>query len=98
MLLTSSGERELAEGVGVVGVSAADSAAAAWAATMPGARLARGTRRGRPALVVGTEADGKPAGASEGSSAGGRAARPAARPPRAGGGRGQGRAAGGGGP
>jgi hypothetical protein len=58
MLRTSSGDRaaeedgwELAAGSGLAVV-----VAAARAATMPGARFARGTRRGRPALVVWTEA------------------------------------------
>src|SRR5215203_3995058 len=58
MLRTSSGDRaaeeagwELAAGSGLAAV-----VAAAWAATMPGARFARGTRRGMPALIVWTEA------------------------------------------
>ena len=62
MLLTSSGDRaaedeggwELLAGAGLVGLVAA---AAVRAATIPGARFARGTLRGRPALVVWTEAD-----------------------------------------
>src|SRR6266498_827633 len=53
MLRTSSGEREkLLAG----DVDSACSAARLLSATIPGARLARGTRRGRPALVVCTEA------------------------------------------
>ncbi|HEV3504646.1 MAG TPA: hypothetical protein VG637_05090, partial [Actinomycetes bacterium] len=58
MLRTSSGDLaaeeeggwELPAGSGLAAV------AAARAATIPGARLARGTLRGRPALVVWTDA------------------------------------------
>ena len=65
MLLTSSGDRaaeeagdgELLAGGGLV------AAAAVRAATIPGARFARGTLRGRPALVVWTEAAWSVAGA-----------------------------------
>ena len=65
MLRTSSGDRlaeagegsELLAGVGVA------AAAAVRAATIPGARFARGTLRGRPALVVWTEAAWSVAGA-----------------------------------
>jgi hypothetical protein len=70
MLLTSSGDRE-AEEVGPWGpvVSAGLTAAAVVAATIPGARFARGTLRGRPALVVCTEvlwSDGAGVGMSTG--------------------------------
>ncbi|HEX5882312.1 MAG TPA: hypothetical protein VF468_28930, partial [Actinomycetota bacterium] len=74
MLLTSSGdlaaEEEgwaLSPGVGLA------AGAAACAATIPGARFARGTLRGRPALVVWTEAAWSVAGA--GSAAAGAAPR-----------------------
>src|SRR5215217_4404719 len=58
MLLTASGDRA-AEGDGEEVLSGAGLAAVAAvrAATIPGARFARGTLRGRPALVVWTEAD-----------------------------------------
>ena len=58
MLLTASGDRA-AEGDGGEVLSGAGLAAVAAvrAATIPGARFARGTLRGRPALVVWTEAD-----------------------------------------
>src|SRR5919108_399040 len=57
MLLTSSGDREAEEEAGAWGpvVSAGLTAAAVLAATIPGARFARGTLRGRPALVVCTQ-------------------------------------------
>src|SRR5215216_3942476 len=59
MLLTCSGDRA-AEGDGEEVLAGAGLAAlaAVRAATIPGARFARGTLRGRPALVVWTEADG----------------------------------------
>jgi hypothetical protein len=44
-------------------------AAAVRAATIPGARFARGTLRGRPALVVWTEAAWSVAGSGAGASA-----------------------------
>src|SRR5512132_463204 len=57
MLLTSSGDRAAEEEDGAVlpggGLAAV---AAVGAATIPGARFARGTLRGRPALVVWTDA------------------------------------------
>jgi hypothetical protein len=72
MLRTSSGVRapegegwELLAGAGLA------AAAAVRAATIPGARLARGTLRGRPALVVWTEAAWSLAGAGVGPSAAG---------------------------
>jgi hypothetical protein len=66
MLRTSSGDRptgaeegsELPAGAGVAAV------AAVRAATIPGARFALGTLRGRPALVVWTEAAWSVAGAA----------------------------------
>src|SRR6266545_1471997 len=71
MLLTSSGDRDAEEGGGVL-VLVGDGAAlaVAFAATIPGARFARGTLRGRPALVVCTEAAWTDAGVSGGVSAG----------------------------
>ena len=65
MLRTSSGDRpgfgvEASEPLAGAGVAAA---AAVRAATIPGARFARGTLRGRPALVVWTEAAWSVAGA-----------------------------------
>jgi hypothetical protein len=74
MLLTSSGDRE-AEEDGVWGpvVSAGLTVDAVLAATIPGARFARGTLRGRPALVVCTEvvwSDGAGGGMSTGAGGG----------------------------
>src|SRR5215212_6282434 len=99
MLLTSSGDRaaedeggwELLAGAGLVGLVAV---AAVRAATIPGARFARGTLRGSPALVVWTEADWSvgavpsgvaamawaPAGAGSGTRGSGARAAAAARP------------------
>ncbi|HJT99884.1 MAG TPA: hypothetical protein VJ966_01615, partial [Actinomycetes bacterium] len=58
MLLTASGDRAAEEGGGELLSGAGLAAVAAVrAATIPGARFARGTLRGRPALVVWTEAD-----------------------------------------
>ncbi|HZA84643.1 MAG TPA: hypothetical protein VFC13_24735, partial [Actinomycetes bacterium] len=78
MLRTSSGDRP-GDGVGgaeLTGVGLG-AVAAVRAATIPGARFARGTLRGRPALVVWTEvvwsdgaATGRSAGAGGGSPAG----------------------------
>src|SRR5829696_9438918 len=69
MLRTSSGDLaaeeedwELPAGSGLAAV------AAVRAATIPGARFARGTLRGRPALVVWTEAAWSVAGAGAGAS------------------------------
>ena len=66
MLRTSSGDRLAEAGEGsellLAGVGVA-AAAAVRAATIPGARFARGTLRGRPALVVWTEAAWSVAGA-----------------------------------
>src|SRR5919108_5302989 len=73
MLLTSSGDRETEEVRGAAVASAGRVAAAAFAATIPGARLARGTLRGRPALVVCTEAvwsEGAVGGTSTGAGGG----------------------------
>ena len=58
MLRTSSGDRpaEAEEGSGLPAGAGVAAAAAVCAATIPGARFARGTLRGRPALVVWTEA------------------------------------------
>jgi hypothetical protein len=58
MLRTSSGDRpaEAEEGSGLPAGAGVAAAAAVRAATIPGARFARGTLRGRPALVVWTEA------------------------------------------
>src|SRR4029453_19507123 len=57
MLLTSSGYRAAEEEAGAVLPGGGLAAVAAVAgATIPGARFARGTLRGRPALVVWTEA------------------------------------------
>ena len=75
MLLTSSGDREAAGEVAAWGpvVSAGLTAAAVRAATIPGARFARGTLRGRPALVVCTEvvwSDGAGVGRSTGAGGG----------------------------
>jgi hypothetical protein len=74
MLLTSSGDLA-AEEVAPPGpvVSAGLTAAAVRAATIPGARFARGTLRGRPALVVCTEvvwSDGAGIGMSTGAGGG----------------------------
>jgi len=54
MLRTSSGDRpaEAEEGSGMPAGAGVAAAAAVRAATIPGARFARGTLRGRPALVV----------------------------------------------
>ena len=78
MLLTASGDRA-AEGDGGAVLSGAGLAAVAAvrAATIPGARFARGTLRGRPALVVWTEADWSVAGAA--ASGAGSGADPGAR-------------------
>jgi hypothetical protein len=54
MLRTSSGERPPGAGLGGAG-GLADSAAA----TMPGARFARGTRRGKPAWVTRSAGPGR---------------------------------------
>src|SRR5512132_75515 len=83
MVRTSSGDRlaeagegsELLAGVGVA------AAAAVRAATIPGARFARGTLRGRPALVVWTEAAWSVAGAGAGASGAAVGAAPWARAP-----------------
>jgi hypothetical protein len=57
MLRTSSGDRPGAgEGSELLAGAGGAAAAAVRAATIPGARFARGTLRGRPALVVWTEA------------------------------------------
>jgi hypothetical protein len=58
MLRTSSGDRPGAgaEGSELLAGAWVAAAAAVRAATIPGARFARGTLRGRPALVVWTEA------------------------------------------
>src|SRR5215218_7669880 len=72
MLRTSSGDRaaEAEEGSELLLAGAGVAAAAAVrAATIPGARFARGTLRGRPALVVWTEAAWSFAGASAATSA-----------------------------
>jgi hypothetical protein len=66
MLRTSSGDRpgvggEASEVLAGAGVAAA---VAVRAATIPGARFALGTLRGRPALVVWTEAAWSVAGAA----------------------------------
>ena len=79
MLRTSSGDRpgigaEASELLAGAGVAAA---AAVRAATIPGARFARGTLRGRPALVVWTEAAWSVAGAA--ASGAGSGADPGAR-------------------
>src|SRR5215218_1031429 len=71
MLRTSSGDRaaEAEEGSELLLAGAGVAAAAAVrAATIPGARFARGTLRGRPALVVWTEAAWSVAGAGAGAS------------------------------
>src|ERR687891_2747297 len=70
MLLTSSGDRA-AEGDGeeVLADAGLAAVAAVRAATIPGARFARGTLRGRPALVVWTEAAWRFAGAEAAASA-----------------------------
>jgi len=58
MLRTSSGDRpgDGVEGSELLAGAWGAAAAAVRAATIPGARFARGTLRGRPALVVWTEA------------------------------------------
>jgi hypothetical protein len=80
MLRTSSGDfaagggaSELLAAVGLAAVAAA----AVRAATIPGARFALGTLRGRPALVVWTEAAWSVAGAA--ASGAGSGADPGAR-------------------
>ena len=79
MLRTSSGDRPVGAGVGSGLLAGAGGAAAAavCAATIPGARFARGTLRGRPALVVWTEAAWSVAGAA--ASGAGSGADPGAR-------------------
>src|SRR5215213_1876929 len=58
MLRTASGDRAAAgDGGEVLSGAGLAAVAAVRAATIPGARFARGTLRGRPALVVWTEAD-----------------------------------------
>src|SRR5829696_10334828 len=58
MLLTASGDRApTGDGEEVLAGAGLAAVAAVRAATIPGARFARGTLRGRPALVVWTEAD-----------------------------------------
>src|SRR5215213_1944629 len=95
MLLTASGDRA-AEGDGeeVLAGAGLAAGAAVRAATIPGARFARGTLRGSPALVVWTEADWSvgavpsgvaamawaPAGAGSGTRGSGARAAAAARP------------------
>ncbi|HEV3014037.1 MAG TPA: hypothetical protein VG499_12235, partial [Actinomycetota bacterium] len=56
MLRTSSGDLAAAEEGWELSAGSVAAVAAVRAATIPGARLARGTLRGRPALVVWTEA------------------------------------------
>ncbi|HSO53791.1 MAG TPA: hypothetical protein VL330_13800, partial [Actinomycetes bacterium] len=56
MLRTSSGDLAAAEEGSELSAGSVAAVAAVRAATIPGARFARGTLRGRPALVVGTEA------------------------------------------
>src|SRR5215207_5735181 len=80
MLRTSSGDLA-ADGEGwevlaAVGLAAVAAVAAVCAATIPGARFARGTLRGRPALVVWTEAGWSVAAAGAGDSGAGACAGP----------------------
>ncbi|MDP9208657.1 MAG: hypothetical protein M3O65_09210, partial [Actinomycetota bacterium] len=56
MLRTSSGDLAAAEEGWELSAGSVAAVAAVRAATIPGARFARGTLRGRPALVVWTEA------------------------------------------
>src|SRR5688500_5116316 len=75
MLRTSSGVLAAEEaGRGAPAGSVVAVVAAARAATIPGARLARGTLRGRPALVVWTEAAWSFGAAAAASAAGAPAA------------------------
>ncbi|HJW64460.1 MAG TPA: hypothetical protein VJ849_13245, partial [Actinomycetes bacterium] len=79
MLRTSSGDLA-AEGDGwELSSGGLAAGAAVCAATIPGARFARGTLRGRPALVVWTEAAWSVADAGAGAAAGSPGAGPGTR-------------------
>ena len=78
MLLTASGDRApTGDGEEVLAGAGLAAGAAVRTATIPGARFALGTLRGRPALVVWTEAAWSVAGAA--ASGAGSGADPGAR-------------------
>src|SRR5215211_5880280 len=80
MLRTSSGDLAAdGEGWEVLAAVGLAAVAAVRAATIPGARFARGTLRGRPALVVWTEAAWSVAAAGAGDSGAGAGAGPVGR-------------------